>query len=253
MTASTRILYFYTPLLLVLAVWQFFSVTGAINPSIIPSPISIGGGIAKLFSDPSIWDHLGSSLYRQMTGLILAAIVGIGIGVSMAHYTWAQVVFEPLVRLIYPLPKSALIPLLILWFGVGHASKVAAVFLGCLLPIVISSYNGTRGVDKHLLWSARSMGTSGPATLWKVYFMGALPEILSGLRIALAMSYTLLISSEFLISRKGMGNLILNLGEVGDYAGMFAAIFIISLIGFAADRLFVTWMNYTLRWRGKGE
>lgn len=253
MTASTRVFFYYSPLLLVLVVWQIGSVAGLINPSIVPSPISIANGIAKLFSDPSIWDHLGSSLYRQMAGLLLATVVGISVGVSMAHYTWAQVIFEPLVRLIYPLPKSALIPLLILWFGVGHSSKVAAVFLGCLLPIVISSYNGTRGVDKALLWSARSMGTSGAATLWKVYFMGALPEILSGLRIALAMSYTLLISSEFLISRKGMGNLILNMGEVGDYAGMFAAIFIISLIGFLADRLFVAWMNHVLRWRGKGE
>ena len=253
MTSTSRMFFFYSPLLLVLAVWQLGSISGLINPSIVPSPISISNGIFKLFADPSIWDHLGSSLYRQMTGLLLATIVGIGVGVSMAHYSWAQIVFEPLVRLIYPLPKSALIPLLILWFGVGHASKMAAVFLGCLLPIIISSYNGTRGVDKHLLWSARSMGTSGPATLWKVYFMGALPEILSGLRIALAMSYTLLISSEFLISRKGMGNLILNLGEVGDYSGMFAAIFIISLIGFMADRVFVAWMNHVLRWRGKGE
>lgn len=251
--AATRFLFFYSPLLLVVAAWQLGSSTGFINPSLIPAPMSVFNGVYTMMSDPSIWDHLGSSLYRQMTGLLLACFVGISIGVAMAHYTIAQIIFEPLVRLIYPLPKSALIPLLILWFGIGHASKIAAVFLGCLLPIVISAYNGTRGVDKHLLWSARSMGTSGVATLWKVYFMGALPEILSGLRIALAMSYTLLISSEFLISRKGMGYLILNLGEIGDYSGMFGTILIISLIGFFADRLFVAWMDYVLRWKGKGE
>ena len=83
--------------------------------------------------------------------------------------------------------------------------------------------------------------------------MGALPEILSGFRIALAMSYTLLISSEFLISRKGIGYLILNYGELGDYSGMFAGILIISLVGFFADRLLVAYMNYLLRWKGTGE
>lgn len=248
-----RFFVFYSPLLLVVICWQIGSWAGLINPALIPAPFDVFDELIKMFSDLSIFDHIGASIYRQMTGLILAIIVGVSIGLSMAHYSWAQITFEPLVRLIYPLPKSALIPLLILWFGIGHASKVAAVFLGCLLPVVVSSYNGTRGVDKHLVWSARSMGTTGPATLWKIYFKAALPEILSGIRIALAMSYTLLISSEFLISRKGIGYLIQNLGELGDYSGMFGLILVISLIGFVADRLFVAWMNYLLRWRGKDE
>ena len=244
---------YYLPLLLIALAWQIASSTGLLSPSLMPSPVEVWQSLERLFSDASIFTHIGASLYRQMTGLILAIVVGIAIGLSMAHYQWAQITFEPLVRLIYPLPKSALIPLLILWFGIGHASKIAAVFLGCLLPVVVSAYYGTRGVDKQLVWSARSLGTSGPRLLWKIYFMGALPEIMSGMRIALALSYTLLISSEFLISRKGIGFLIQSLGELGDYAGMFAAVLIVALIGFAADRLYVAWMNYMLRWRKEAE
>ena len=156
---------------------------------------------------------------------------------------------EPIVRITYPLPKSALIPLLILWFGIGHNSKIFAVFLGCLLPVVVSSFNGTRGVNTQLVWSARSLGTGGSRLLWKIYFRAALPEILSGLRIALALSYTLLVSSEFLIARAGLGFLIQSLGEAGDYPGMFAGILIVALIGFAADRLYVKLMNWLLRWQ----
>ena len=85
--------------------------------------------------------------------------------------------------------------------------------------------------------------------MWKIYFQAALPEILSGLRIALALSYTLLVSSEFLIARAGLGFLIQSLGEAGDYPGMFAGILIVALIGFTADRLYVKWMNWMLRWQ----
>lgn len=244
---------YYAPLLLILVAWQAALSAGLLSPSLVPSPVEVWHSMTRLFSDVSIFTHIGASLYRQMAGLVLAVVVGIGIGLSMARYQWAQVLFEPLVRLIYPLPKSALIPLLILWFGIGHASKVAAVFLGCLLPVVVSTYNGTRGVDKQLIWSARSLGTSGPRLLWKIYFMDALPEIMSGVRIALALSYTLLISSEFLISRKGLGSLIQSLGELGDYGGMFAAVLIVALIGFTADRLYVAWMNYMLRRRRETE
>ena len=159
---------------------------------------------------------------------------------------------EPLVRLTYPLPKSALIPMLILVFGIGHNSKIFAVFLGCLLPVVLSAYNGTRGVENNLVWSARSLGTGSIRMLWKVYFMAALPEILSGLRIALALSYTLMIAAELLIARKGIGYLIQIQGEAGDYPAMFAGVFIISLIGFATDRIYVKSMNWMLRWRDQG-
>jgi ABC-type nitrate/sulfonate/bicarbonate transport system permease component len=240
---------FYTPLFLILAVWQLAAVTGLIDAELLPSPVAIGGGLAHLLTAGDLALHVGVSIYRQMAGLILAAVIGVGLGIGMAHIAWMRDVFEPIVRITYPLPKSALIPLLILWFGIGHNSKIFAVFLGCLLPVVVSSFNGTRGVNTQIVWSARSLGTRGIRLLWKVYFFAALPEILSGMRIALALSYTLLVSSEFLIARAGLGFLIQSLGESGDYPGMFAGILIVALIGFTADRLYVTWMNWMLRWQ----
>tara|TARA_R110000868_G_scaffold11116_8_gene54494 strand:- start:24582 stop:25328 length:747 start_codon:yes stop_codon:yes gene_type:complete len=240
---------FYIPLFLIVAFWQMAAMVGMVDVELLPSPLAIGNGLAHLATAGDLMLHVGVSVYRQMAGLILAAIIGVSLGIGMAHVAWVRDVFEPIVRLTYPLPKSALIPLLILWFGIGHNSKIFAVFLGCLLPVVVSSFNGTRGVNTQLVWSARSLGTRGIRLLWKIYFQAALPEILSGLRIALALSYTLLVSSEFLIARAGLGFLIQSLGEAGDYPGMFAGILIVALIGFTADRLYVKWMNWMLRWQ----
>lgn len=233
---------FYTPLALILLLWQILAMAELVPSEMLPSPVLVSEGLWHLVVGGDLAFHIGVSVYRQLAGFFLAAIFGITLGIGMAHVDWVRTTFEPLVRIIYPLPKSALIPLLILWFGIGHNSKIFAVFLGCLLPIIISAFNGTRGVHDQLVWSARSLGTGPTRILWKVYFAAALPEIMSGLRIALAMSYTLLISSEFLIARSGLGFLIQNLGELGDYAGMFAGIFIVALIGFGADRLFVNIM-----------
>jgi len=240
---------FYAPLFFVIAVWQLAVVGGLVSAELLPSPTSIVQAMVHLVGSGDVGHHFGVSLYRQMTGLLIAAVIGICLGISMAHVRWVRDVFEPLVKITYPLPKSALIPLLILWFGIGHNSKIFAIFLGCLLPVVVSSFNGTRGVNPQLVWSARSLGTGPIKLLWKIYFQAALPEILSGLRTALALSYTLLVSSEFLIARAGLGYLIQSLGEAGDYPGMFAGIVIVALMGFTADRLYVQLMNWLLRWQ----
>ena len=141
-----------------------------------------------------------------------------------------------------------MIPLFILWLGIGDASKVGAVFLGSLLPVVISAYNSSRGVNVALIWSAWSLGTPRWLIPWKVVLPAAMPEIVSGLRIALALSFTLMVSAEFLISQSGLGYLISQLGENGDYPGMFAAVLAVTVIGVAADRGFLALSHWVLRW-----
>lgn len=243
---------YYTPLFLLVALWQAASMSGAVSADIAPSPMRVFAALWHLMSVGDLGYHAMVSIYRQMAGLLLAIGIGTALGICMAHFDWFRTVFEPLVRMTYPLPKSALIPLLILWFGIGHMSKIAAVFLGCLLPVVVSAYNGTMGVDHQLVWSARSLGTRRVPILWKIYFTAALPEIMSGVRIALALSYTLLVSAEFLIARSGLGFLIQSMGEMGDYPGMFAGVLVVALIGFAADRAYVALMAWLLRWREHG-
>ena len=115
--------------------------------------------------------------------------------------------------------------------------------------MVICSYNGARGVEPQLIWSARSLGTGRFGILWKVILMAALPEILSGVRIAIALSWLLLISAEMMISQNGLGYLVSYHGETGDYPVMFAAVLAVIVLGYLSDRLFLHLMRRTLRWR----
>jgi NitT/TauT family transport system permease protein len=147
------------------------------------------------------------------------------------------------------MPKSALIPLTIMWIGIGDPSKATLIFIGCLLPIVMSAFNAARGVDDVLLWSARGMGATEREVLWEVVVPASLPEILSGIRISLALSFILMVAGELIIGNDGIGYLISLLGEAGDYAGMFAGVITISAVGFMADRGYVALTRRLLIWR----
>ena len=120
-------------------------------------------------------------------------------------------------KLFYPLPKSALIPVTVIWLGFGDGSKILLIFLGCMIPVTIGAYNGARGSEQVLVWSARSMGASRLRMMWDVVMPSALPELLNGIRTALALSFILLVSSELIVAQQGFGYLIGYLGANGSY------------------------------------
>ena len=249
MSKLLQVMVFYLPIFALLLLWETVNRAGLLDPSIFPSPGDVLVAFVRLSEHGHLIANAGISLFRQSSGFFLAAVLGILAGMLMAESRVVRNVLEPLLRATFPLPKSALIPLFILWLGLGDQSKVAAVFLGCLLPIVVTTFNAARGINKQLVWSAWSLGTPKWVLPWKVVLPAALPEVMSGLRIALALSFTLMVSAEFLIGQRGLGFLIGTLGEDGDYAGMFAAVLAVTLLGFAADRLFLFINNRVLAWR----
>jgi NitT/TauT family transport system permease protein len=171
------------------------------------------------------------------------------LGVLMAWYKPVRTIFDPLVQALYPMPKSALIPVMVLWLGFGSASKIVLIFIGCMLPVTLSAFNGARGTEAVLIWSARSLGAGRSATLLQVVLPSALPEILAGIRIALAFAFVLLVATELIAARAGFGYMIGFLGDGGVYDAMFAVVLTVSFLGFAADRGFLLLMNRVLRWR----
>jgi NitT/TauT family transport system permease protein len=242
-------LLYYAPLALLAIAWDLASRFNLIAPELAPSPAATLDALWTLIASGELVEHAGVSIYRESVGLLASIVIGTVIGVGMARIEWVRILLRPCVTFLYPMPKSALIPILLLWFGLGHMSKIAAVFLGCLLPMVTSSYNGARGVEPQLIWSARSLGASQWGVLWKVLLPAALPDVLSGARIALALSWLLLVAAEMMISRNGLGFLISYSGETGDYANMFAAVLVVVAIGFFSDRFFLALMRWSLRWR----
>ena len=242
-------LFYYAPLVLLVLAWDLSLRLALVPRTLSPTPGQTLEALGMLIASGELATHAGASFFRQITGLLLAVAVGTAIGIGMARIEALRIVLRPPITFLYPMPKSALIPVLLLWFGLGHASKIAAVFLGCLLPVVTSAYNGARGVDPQLIWSALSLGASRNRVLWKIVLRAALPDILSGIRIAIALSWLLLISAEMMISRNGLGFLISYSGETGDYAIMFAGVVIVVAIGFLSDRAFLWLMRRLLRYR----
>jgi NitT/TauT family transport system permease protein len=243
-------LFRHAPLLLLAALWETLPRVGLVNAEILPPLSAVMIALARLAQDGDLAFHGWSSLANLVAGLGLGIVAGTLLGVLMAWYRPIEALINPLVRVLFPMPRSALIPVMILWFGLGAASKIAAVFLGCLLPVVLGAYNGARGVEQVLVWSARAAGAGRHGVLWQVVLPAAMPEILAGVRNALALSFILLVAAEFLIGQRGMGYLISVLGEGGSYDAMFAAVLVVSAVGFLADRLYLLLMGWALRWRG---
>jgi NitT/TauT family transport system permease protein len=240
----------YSPLLLLAVVWEAVPRAGLVDPDTLPPLSAVMRAWLRLLQDGDLAVNGLSSLQNLLAGLALGIVVGVALGILMAWYRPIEILFNPLIRVLYPLPRSALIPVMILWFGIGAASKIAAVFLGCLLPVVIGSFNGARGVEQVLIWSALAAGAKRREVLWEVVLPAAMPEILAGIRNALALSFILLVAAELLIGQRGMGYLISSFGEGGAYDAMFAGVVTVSAVGFFADRLYLRLMGLVLRWRG---
>jgi len=202
-----------------------------------------------MIKDGELVSNGASSLYRAGVGLALSVIVGTLLGISMAWWKPVNVLVAPLVEIFYPLPKSALIPVTVIWLGFGDGSKILLIFLGCMLPVTIGAFNGARSSEQVLVWSARSMGANRLRMLWDVVLPSAMPELLNGIRTALSLAFILLVSSELIVAQKGFGYLIGFLGANGTYDAMYAVVFTVAFLGFAADRIYQMFVHRVLLWR----
>jgi ABC-type nitrate/sulfonate/bicarbonate transport system permease component len=239
----------YLPLLLIALAWEIAARLNIVDTLALPPLSKVAIAWVDLMRDGELVDNGAASLYRAGMGLLLAVVVGGGLGLCMARVRLLDVFVNPLVEVFYPLPKSALIPVTVLWLGFGDGSKILLIFLGCMIPVTIGAYNGARGSDHALVWSARSMGAGRLRMMWDVVVPSALPELLNGIRTALALAFILLVSSELIVSQKGFGYLIGYLGSTGAYEGMYAVVLTVAFLGFAADRFYQFLMQWLLRWR----
>lgn len=244
-----RLLWRYTPILLLALAWEAATRLDLVSPLEMPALDKVFTAWWSLLASGDLVSNGAVSLARGVAGLGLAIVVGVPLGVLMAWYKPVRTVFNPIVQAFYPMPKSALIPVTVLWLGFGSASKILLIFIGCMLPITLSAFNGARGTEQVLIWSARSLGASRTAVLLQVVIPSALPEILAGIRTSLAFAFVLLVTTELVAARAGFGYMIGWLGDGGVYDAMFAVVLTVSFLGFAADRGFLLIMKRLLRWR----
>ena len=239
----------YLPLLLLAAAWELTARLELVSSTALPPLSDVIASWIDMIKDGELISNGVSSLYRAGAGLALSVIVGTALGISMAWWRPVNVLVAPIVEIFYPLPKSALIPVTVIWLGFGDGSKILLIFLGCMLPVTVGAFNGARSSEQVLVWSARSMGASRLRMLWDVVLPSAMPELLNGIRTALALSFILLVSSELIVAQKGFGYLIGFLGANGTYDAMYAVVFTVAFLGFAADRIYQMFVHRMLLWR----
>ncbi len=202
----------YLPLVLLAVLWETAARLELVSSSALPSLSDVVVSWIDLVKTGELTGNTGASLYRAAMGLFLAIVIGTALGIGMAWSKPINVLLSPLVEIFYPLPKSALIPVTVIWLGFGNGSKILLIFLGCMIPVTIGAFNGARSSEQTLVWSARSMGANRLRMLWDVVLPSAMPELLNGIRTALALSFILLVSSELIVAREGLGYLIGFLG-----------------------------------------
>ena len=239
----------FSPLLLLAIAWELAARLHLVSSDALPTLTSVIASWIDMIKDGELISNGGASLFRAGAGLGLAIVIGGVLGIFMAWWKPVNILVAPIVEIFYPLPKSALIPVTVIWLGFGDASKILLIFLGCMLPVTIGAFNGARSSDQTLLWSARCMGASRLRVLRDVVVPSAMPELLNGIRTALALSFILLVSAELIVAHEGFGYLIGVLGSNGTYDAMYAVVLTVAFLGFAADRIYLAISRRVLQWR----
>jgi NitT/TauT family transport system permease protein len=239
----------YSPLLLLALLWEAAARLHLVSSLALPPLSDVAAAWFEMMRSGELIVNGASSMWRAGAGLFLSIIIGAVLGIVMAWWRPVNILLSPLVEIFYPMPKSALIPVTVIWLGFGDGSKILLIFLGCMLPVTLGAFNGARSSDQALVWSARSMGANKLRMLWDVVVPSAMPELLNGIRTALALSFILLVSSELIVSRQGFGYLIGFLGANGSYEAMFAVVLTVAFLGFVADRIYLLIMRRALQWR----
>ena len=232
-----------------LILWQAVCQLGWVSPLFLPSPARIAAALWRLMVTGELWPHLWASLYRIVGGWAVGTAAGLAIGLAMGIFSTARAAGIPIVSALFPIPKIALLPLLILWFGIGEPSKIATIALGVFFPTVIAAYSGVDGVPRNLVRMAQSFEVPVAAIVWKVILPGAMPAILAGFRISAATALLLVVSAEMIGAETGLGAFVLQAGNLMQTDQLLAGVLVLSLLGLVIGRAITALERRLLRWR----
>lgn len=221
---------------------------GAINAALVPPPTTVAARIAGIIASGEFVGPLGATLYLLFIAYIGASALAIALGLLMGRFPAIYNLFEPLVELLRPLPKPALLPPLILFLGLGDLMKSVVVGLAVLFPVLINTIQGVRGVDPVLINTARTFGYGRLAVLRKVILPAALPLIFAGLRVSLALGLILVVIAEMLAGTGGLGYLILDMQRTFRIQNMYAWLAILAVLGYALNALFLALEHRMIHW-----
>ena len=218
-------------ILFLLAIWELVCLSGVVSSLFLPAPSAIINALLEMIADGEIGVSLAASLYRILAGFFVGSLIGLAVGLVTGTSALMDKIGTPIVNAIYPIPKIALLPLFILWLGIGELSKVTIIALGVFFPVAMNTYSGVKNVDTLLLKVAASFNASWWMTMKSVVLPNALPMIFTGLRLAAGTSLLLLVAAEMIAAQVGIGALILHYGDLMITDKLMAGVIVLSLLG----------------------
>lgn len=235
--------------LVLLALWEIGSRTGFISSLVLPAPSEVLAAFADLIRSGNLFHHLAASLQRLLAGWFLGTALGLVFGLAAGLSSLARAGIVPLVAAIFPIPKIALLPLFIIWFGIGEESKIATILFGTFFPTVIAVYGGVDNVDRSLVRMGQAFGLSRLSIIRKIIVPGAMPAILSGFRISASIAIILLVAAEMIGAEYGIGAYILLAGNLMATDQLIAGVTVLSIMGLTVSWLLGSAEKRLLRWR----
>jgi ABC-type nitrate/sulfonate/bicarbonate transport system permease component len=240
-------------ILLMLIAWELFARSGKVTPFMLPRFSVV---VAYIYHDAvggDLWLNLALTMYRAMAGFFIAAIGGIALAVAMSRSRLAHWFFDPIISVGFPMPKIAFLPIIILWLGLYDFSKISIVVFDAIFPVVTATLGGIAAVEKELLWSARNMGANERQIMWQIVLPAALPQILTGLQVALPISLIVAIIAEMVMGGYGLGGAMMGASRFANSPGVFAGIVEIAVVGYALIKAVAFLRRRLLVWHQETE
>lgn len=239
----------------ILLLWWLVTEFDLVSPIFLPGPGAVLARFREVlmqgFGGESISAHIWASLGRVGAAFGLSLLTAIPIGLGMGMSRTMRGVFDPPIEFYRPIPPLAYLPLIIIWFGIGELSKILLIYLACFAPMALSTRAGVRSVSVEQIHVAYSLGANRVQVMWNVFFKGALPEILTGMRIGLGFAWTTLVAAEMVAASQGLGYMILSASEFLVTEVVIIGIVVIGLIALVTD-LMMRWLESLLApWKGQ--
>ena len=235
------------------ALWSL--VSGAVvvlqlfNPIFLPGPWLVIGKVLELGVKGQLWAHVGATVQRVAVGFVTGAVLAVALGIMAGQVRVVRNLVEPIVELLRPIPPLAMLPLFIVWIGIGEASKVGFITYATFFPMFLTTVHGVRRIDPLLVRAAQSLGATSPQLFRRVILPAALPEILTGLRLGVALSFFVIVISEFIGAEHGLGYLINDGRNFFLVPQMLGAAVVLGLLGYAGNALVRLFERRVLRWQ----
>jgi len=218
-----------------LAIWQ--AVAGLVQADYLPGPLEVVPRLLEVLGTKELWLALAASLRRLAISFFFALAGGIALGLAIGRSAVVRGLVEPLLALSYPIPKAAILPIVMLWFGAGDISQIFVIATTATLPIIYHTADGSRRVNERLTWAAASMGSSPATCLWRIVLPATLPEIAAGSRTGIMMGLIVMVTAEMIARTDGVGSLLFVHFDMGQNVDMYALILLLGVVGLLLDRL----------------